>query len=72
MSKARELVKQLARHIATTIADDLFIDGTGRKAERLVIELRGGIEGGGWCHAAVVDRIERVLLSATTAPTEES
>lgn len=44
--------------IAERIADDLFQNGQGEKVERLTLELENGRYGGGWCRAAVVDRVD--------------
>lgn len=51
--------------IALLIADDLFHTGTsaatGNPVERLICRMPGGHDGGGWCQAAVVDRVETIL-----------
>lgn len=47
--------------LAEQIAADLFTDGQGGKASRLVSELSDGRLGGGWCEGAVVDRIADLL-----------
>jgi len=57
--------------LAATIADDLFTNGSGDEAERLVLELTGGRDGGGWCKVAVVGRIERALNAAADKAGEE-
>lgn len=54
--------------LANRIADDLFRNGAGAEAARLVLELKDttyGEYGGGWCKQAVVDRIKAILLTAT-------
>jgi len=51
----------LTRGVAEQIADDLFRNGSGQKAERLVLELSDGRNGGGWCRRAVVDRVNAKL-----------
>ena len=50
-----------AHEIALLIADDLFRNGQGQVAVRLVSQLEGGRDGGGWCQGAVVDRVEAIL-----------
>jgi len=57
----RDEARITAREIAMQLADDLFTDGWGNKAQRLVMELASGKPGGGWCHAAVVDRLAKGL-----------
>jgi len=47
--------------LAEKIADQLFSNGAGQKAERLVLELPGKRDGGGWCKQAVVDVIVRAM-----------
>jgi len=49
--------------IAIKIANDLFKNGVGDIAKRLILELEDGRNGGGWSHGAVVDRIETILKS---------
>lgn len=58
------------RELAQRIADALFTNGAGQEARRLVLELDGGRDGGGWCKKAVADRIA-AALSSTAAPPEE-
>lgn len=59
------------REVAEQIADDLFTNGQGDEASRLVLvqnknpdDLSEDWPIGGWCKAAVVDRITRVLDAA--------
>ena len=48
--------------LARKIADDLFIDSCGNKADRLVMKSESGSANlGGWCHKAVVTRIKDLL-----------
>ena len=47
--------------LAELLAADLFTDGDGRKAARLVSEHDDGRLGGGWCEGAVVDRLADLL-----------
>lgn len=50
------------RQLATEIAADLFRDGLGRHADRLVMEFAGGkIDGTGWAKFAVAGRVEKIL-----------
>lgn len=50
------------RKLAEMIAAYLFRNGNGDHAKRLVLELEGGRDGGGWSERAVTDRIEELLL----------
>lgn len=65
---SRELVAALlgdeASSLAKRIADDLFVNGMGQEAERLVLTVDGPPtrDLGGWCKAAVVDRISGILM----------
>jgi len=53
------------RELAEAIAADLFVNGFGAEAERLVLTSDStGRTHGGWCRGAVVDRIA-ARLSAT-------
>lgn len=47
--------------LAERIARDLFTNGQGEHAERLVLIDANGRDLGGWCEQAVVDRIEGAL-----------
>lgn len=47
--------------LAEKIAEQLFMNGMGEEANRLVLELPGKRDGGGWCKQAVVDVIMSVL-----------
>lgn len=49
------------RALAEKIAADLFTDGNDEVAQRLVLELPGGRNGGGWAAGPAVDRIEKIL-----------
>ncbi len=49
------------RLIADQIARDLFTNGNGDFADRLVFELRDGGNGGGWAFGPMVNRIEKKL-----------
>jgi hypothetical protein len=56
-----------ARKVAERITNKLFVNGEGQKAERLVLELPGKRDGGGWCWSAVCDVIERELAQFQNA-----
>jgi len=43
--------------VADEIVENLFENGYGEKAQRLVLELEDGSNGGGWCKQAVKDVI---------------
>jgi len=49
------------RALARRIATDLFTNGLGQFADRLVLELPGKVDGGGWNFTSAIDRIERAL-----------
>lgn len=49
------------RALAERIARDLFTNGGGERAQRFVLELPDGRNGGGWIEAAAADRIEDAL-----------
>lgn len=55
--------KSKLKRVAYLIANDLFTSGggSGRQADRLVLEYKDGGNGGGWCKQAVVDLITRYL-----------
>ena len=45
------------------ILNRLFTNGAGETAQRLVLELENGRNGGGWCRNAVRDQIRDALQS---------
>ena len=47
--------------LAKSIARTLFTNGQGKHAQRLVLEIPGVKDGGGWCEQAVVDQILKAL-----------
>jgi hypothetical protein len=50
--------------LAQLIADALMTNGHGETARRLVLELKTETvvsRGGGWCRAAIVEEVEKVL-----------
>jgi hypothetical protein len=56
--------KRAARRLSYRIAKDLFTDGSGKRAKRLLM-LHGDDErpGAGWCQNAVADRIEAFITT---------
>lgn len=58
-----------AREIAERIAAVLFRDGCNNEAQRLVLEMADGRDGGGWGRGPAVDAIEEVLASAPVSST---
>lgn len=53
----------LFRNVARQVAADLFSDGKGGKANRLVLELGEKIPGSGWSEVALEDRIVERLMN---------
>lgn len=51
------------QELAEQIAKYLFTDGSGERAERLVLELKNGRKGGGWSEWAVTLAIKERLVS---------
>jgi hypothetical protein len=49
------------REVAEKIARRLFVNGHGQHAKRLVLELPGDRDGGGWAESAVADQVEKIL-----------
>jgi len=52
------------REIAAEIAKHLFTNGAGQRADRLVMELPGGGNGGGWAENCLADQIAKCLLAS--------
>jgi hypothetical protein len=50
--------------LADEIVKSLFTNGDGWEAERLVLELPSGRDGGGWCPSAVRELIVAVVRQA--------
>jgi hypothetical protein len=50
------------QELAERIAKHLFTNGTGERAERLVLEMRNGRDGGGWSEWAVTLAIKEKLV----------
>lgn len=45
------------KKVADEIVNYMFTNGAGEKAQRLVLELEDGSNGGGWCREAVTAAI---------------
>lgn len=60
-------MKPVTTTLAEKIADRLFTNGVDEVADRLVLELRGKQDLGGWCRGAVIDQINAVLNEAFNA-----
>jgi hypothetical protein len=58
------------RELACKIADYLFTNGAGKHAQRLVLEMPGLQDGGGWCESAVASVIEEHLSAAQDKPAQ--
>jgi hypothetical protein len=52
---------ETATKFTKAIAKDLFTNGAGETADRLVMFNKNGHDRGGWSEVAVSDRIKRVL-----------
>jgi hypothetical protein len=50
------------RTLAEEIARRLFTNGADQKAQRLVLEMPNGGNGGGWSEKPMADYIERILV----------
>jgi GH18 family chitinase len=53
--------------LAAEIAAALFTDGTGKRAKRLIMEIGGWRDCGGWSEAGAAQQIERVLAQLPNA-----
>jgi hypothetical protein len=61
MSVPTEQALQTARKIVA----DLFVNGNGDEAHRLVLMTADGRDLGGWCRQSVVDRIAEGISKAS-------
>lgn len=61
--RSNDLLDAIIHKLAKRIAEDLFHSGAGGTAKRLVLEMEDGKNAGGWCKAAVIDRIWIILKS---------
>jgi len=62
--RSNELLDAIVHKLAKKIANDLFTNGFGQRAVRLVLKLNDIDTAGGWSENAVVDRVEAILKSA--------
>jgi len=63
---AQQTRPKSSKEIARAIADDLFVNGRGEKADRLVLWVDADERNlGGWAHVAVVTRIVNILKRMT-------
>ena len=58
---SKQLAQRLAEVVAAQIADRLFVNGDGKKAQRLMLISPNGKDLGGWCKQAAIDQILQVL-----------
>lgn len=56
-----------ARKLATETADELFTNGSGEHAKRLVLEGENKRDLGGWCEDVVVERLTRWIQAPRKA-----
>lgn len=56
------------RERLTRVVNDLFVNGQGEPADRLVLS-QAGRDIGGWCRGAIIDRLEAAL--SAPAPTAD-
>lgn len=54
--------------LAAEIARELFTDGTGKRATRLMLTIGGWPSSSGWSETEARDAIERVLAKSPNAP----
>lgn len=47
--------------LAERIAHEIFVNGSGEEADRLVLTSRAGRDLGGWCKGVIADKINEVL-----------
>lgn len=58
---------QTAKLLAEAIVEDLFINGFGQEAQRLICVDGNEKDLGGWCRAAAQSRIEKILSGKSDA-----
>jgi len=61
-----------AKFFAAAIVRELFTNGAGESADRLVLTSGDGKYLGGWSPRAVNDRVRAILLSQITGPESRS
>ena len=54
-------IDERARAIGEKVADELFHNGSGEEADRLVLWDKNGRNLGGWCWGAVRDRVAGIV-----------
>jgi hypothetical protein len=67
MSKRSAVPDEEARAIGEKVADALFHNGSGEQADRLALCDKNGRNLGGWCWAAVRDRVAEIVSRRTEA-----
>lgn len=63
MSKASDRRRRAANRATNAIIDELFVNGIGEEADRLVLTSKDGRDLGGLCKDAVIDRVRKVILA---------
>jgi len=56
-----QLSQLIAIELSQVVAADLFTNGNGDTAERLILELAEGEDGGGWSREAATKRIAFII-----------
>lgn len=56
--------EDILESIVKSAVDKLFENGQKQKAQRLILDLGGGRDGGGWCKQAVSDVISDAVRNA--------
>jgi hypothetical protein len=64
-SGANRMARQDIELLADRLVSDLFVNGSGEQAHRLVLTTEDGRELGGWGQRPVRDRIVSALLAAS-------
>lgn len=66
MSTRSRRRRAAANRATNAIIDDLFISGGGRRIEgdRIALMSKDGRDLGGWCKAAILERIHTAILKA--------
>jgi hypothetical protein len=63
---------RFVRLVAKEIADDLFHNIQGHEADRLVLEMPGRRDGGGWSKSMLRDRVAKILQKQLTQWQEQT
>ncbi len=61
MSKSSDRRNATANRMTNAIVEELFVNGAGVEAERLVLEGANGRDLGGLCKGVVIDRVLAIL-----------